>query len=135
MSQSPLSQQAVVAVVGTGAMGAGIAQVAAQAGHVVKLLDNRPGAAAKAVDGIRAQFARLAEKGKISAEAAQAAGGRLVAVEQLADLADAVLVVEAIVESLEAKQKLYADLEAISTLLHSVYQHTELIILLLLSHH
>ena len=113
MSQSPLSQQAVVAVVGTGAMGAGIAQVAAQAGHVVKLLDNRPGAAAKAVDGIRAQFARLAEKGKISAEAAQAAGGRLVAVEQLADLADAALVVEAIVESLEAKQKLYADLEAI----------------------
>ena len=113
MSQSPLSQQAVVAVVGTGAMGAGIAQVAAQAGHVVKLLDNRPGAAAKAVGGIRAQFARLAEKGKISAEAAQAAGERLVAVEQLADLADAALVVEAIVESLEAKQKLYADLEAI----------------------
>jgi hypothetical protein len=75
-------------------MGAGIAQVAAQAGHVVKLLDNRPGAAAKAVDGIRAQFARLAEKGKISAEAAQAAGDRLVAVEQLADLADAALVVE-----------------------------------------
>ena len=74
MSQSPLSQQAVVAVVGTGAMGAGIAQVAALAGHVVKLLDNRPGAAAKAVDGIRAQFAKLAEKGKISAETAQAAG-------------------------------------------------------------
>ncbi|MBF1166195.1 MAG: 3-hydroxyacyl-CoA dehydrogenase, partial [Dechloromonas agitata] len=87
VSQSPLSQQAVVAVVGTGAMGAGIAQVAAQAGHVVKLLDNRPGAAAKAVDGIRAQFAKLAEKGKISAEAAQAAGERLVAVAQLADLA------------------------------------------------
>jgi 2-(1,2-epoxy-1,2-dihydrophenyl)acetyl-CoA isomerase len=83
------------------------------AGHVVKLLDNRPGAAAKAVAGIRAQFAKLAEKGKISAEAAQAAGERLVAVEQLADLADAALVVEAIVESLEAKQKLYADLEAI----------------------
>lgn len=113
MSHAPLSQQAVVAVVGTGAMGAGIAQVAAQAGHVVKLLDNRPGAAAKAVDGIRAQFAKLADKGKLSAEAAQAAGERLVAVEQLNDLADAALVVEAIVENLEAKQKLYADLEAI----------------------
>lgn len=108
-----LSTQSVIAVVGTGAMGAGIAQVAAAAGHVVKLLDNRPEAAAKAVAGIQAQFARLADKGKMSPEAAQAAGARLVAVEQLADLADAALVVEAIVENLEAKQKLYRDLEDI----------------------
>ncbi|MBS1141721.1 MAG: 3-hydroxyacyl-CoA dehydrogenase [Proteobacteria bacterium] len=113
MSHSPLPQQAVIAVVGTGAMGAGIAQVAAAAGHPVKLLDARPDAAVRAVAGIRAQFAKLAEKGKLSAEAAQAAGERLSAVEQMADLADAALVVEAIVESLEAKQKLYADLEAI----------------------
>ncbi len=113
MSHAPLPQQAVVAVVGTGAMGAGIAQVAAAAGHVVKLLDNRPGAADKAVDGIRTQFAKLAEKGKMSAEAAQAAGERLRPVAQPGDLADAALVVEAIVENLEAKQKLYSDLEAI----------------------
>ena len=44
-----LKSSSVIAVVGTGAMGAGIAQVAAAAGHVVKLLDNRPEAAAKAV--------------------------------------------------------------------------------------
>ncbi|HJV92368.1 MAG TPA: 3-hydroxyacyl-CoA dehydrogenase, partial [Azonexus sp.] len=113
VSHPPLPQQTVIAVVGTGAMGAGIAQVAAAAGHVVKLLDNRPGAADKAIDGIRTQFARLAEKGKLTAEAASAAGARLIPVEQLADLADAGLVVEAIVENLEAKQKLYADLEAI----------------------
>ncbi|UCV03860.1 3-hydroxyacyl-CoA dehydrogenase PaaC [Dechloromonas denitrificans] len=113
VSHPPLPQQTVIAVVGTGAMGAGIAQVAAAAGHPVKLLDNRPGAAEKAVDGIRAQFAKLAAKGKLSAEAAQAAGARLIPVEQLADLADAGLVVEAIVENLAAKQKLYADLEAI----------------------
>lgn len=112
MSQA-LSPQAIVAVVGTGAMGAGIAQVAAAAGHPVKLLDNRPGAAQKAIDGIRAQFAKLADKGKMSAEAAQAAGERLIAVEQLAELADAALVVEAIVENLEAKQKLYRELEDI----------------------
>jgi 3-hydroxybutyryl-CoA dehydrogenase len=49
----------------------------------------------------------------MSAEAAQAAGGRLVAVEQFVELADAALVVEAIVENLEAKQKLYRDLEDI----------------------
>ncbi len=113
MSHAPLPQQTVIAVVGTGAMGAGIAQVAAAAGHPVKLLDNRPDAAARAVDGIRAQFAKLAEKGKLSAEAAAAASARLSAVHALADLADAGLVVEAIVESLEAKQTLYRDLEAI----------------------
>ena len=49
LSNHALNTSAVVAVVGTGAMGAGIAQVAAAAGHVVKLLDNRPEAAAKAV--------------------------------------------------------------------------------------
>ncbi len=113
MSNTPLPQQSIVAVVGTGAMGAGIAQVAAAAGHVVRLLDNRPGAAAKAIDGIRAQFGKMAEKGKLTADAAAAAGQRLQAVENLADLAGCALVVEAIVENLEAKQKLYADLEAI----------------------
>ncbi|MDP3538027.1 MAG: 3-hydroxyacyl-CoA dehydrogenase PaaH [Azonexus sp.] len=113
MSQPPLPQQTVIAVVGTGAMGAGIAQVAAAAGHTVKLFDNRPGAATKAIEGIRAQFAKMAEKGKLTAAAATAAGERLIAAEQLSDLADAGLITEAIVENLEAKQKLYADLEAI----------------------
>jgi 3-hydroxybutyryl-CoA dehydrogenase len=113
VSHAPLPQQTIIAVVGTGAMGAGIAQIAAAAGHVVKLLDNRPGAAESAIAGIRTQFSKLADKGKLTPEAALAAGTRLVAAQQLADLADAGLVVEAIVESLEAKQKLYADLEAI----------------------
>jgi 3-hydroxybutyryl-CoA dehydrogenase len=108
-----LSREAVIAVVGTGAMGAGIAQIAAAAGHPVKLLDNRSGAAELAIVGIRAQFAKMAEKGKLTAAAADAAGARLTPVAQLADLADCALVVEAIVENLEAKQTLYADLEAI----------------------
>ena len=113
MSNTPLPQQAVIAVVGTGAMGAGIAQIAAAAGHPVKLLDARPDAAVRAVAGIRAQYFKLAEKNRLTVEAAQAAGDRLQAVEKLDDLADCALVVEAIVENLEAKQKLYADLEAI----------------------
>ncbi len=108
-----LSPQAVVAVIGAGAMGAGIAQVAAAAGHTVKLLDNRPGAAAQAIDGIRAQFEKMAAKGKLTAEAAQAAGARLQAAEQVADLSDAALVVEAIVENLQVKQALFKDLEAV----------------------
>lgn len=110
---SALSTQTVIAVVGTGAMGAGIAQVTAAAGHTVKLLDNRPGAAEKAVAGIRAQFEKMAAKGKLTATDAKAAGERLIPVEQLADLADAGLITEAIVENLDAKQALYRDLEAI----------------------
>lgn len=108
---APLSPDTVVAVVGTGAMGAGIAQVAAAAGHSVKLLDARAGAAALAIDGIRAQFSKLVDKGRMDAAAAQAAGARLFAVADQSALADAALVVEAIVEKLEAKQQLFAALE------------------------
>ena len=97
MNPSSLPPTAIVAIVGTGAMGAGIAQVAAAAGHPVKLLDAQPEAAARAIAGIRAQFAKMAEKGKLTAAEAEAASGRLYAVEQLADLAECALVVEAIV--------------------------------------
>jgi 3-hydroxybutyryl-CoA dehydrogenase len=108
-----LLPQTPVAVIGAGAMGAGIAQVAASAGHTVWLLDTRAGAAASAIDGIHAQFEKMAAKGKMTLEAAQAAGARLLAAEQLADLANAGLVVEAIVENLAVKQQLFKDLEAV----------------------
>ncbi|ENO89335.1 3-hydroxyacyl-CoA dehydrogenase [Thauera linaloolentis] len=108
-----LDASAVVAVVGAGAMGAGIAQIAAVAGHAVTLLDSRAGAAAAAIDGIRAQYRKLADKGRMTAEAAEAAGRRLSAAAGLAELAGAALVVEAIVENLEAKQALYRELEGI----------------------
>ncbi len=94
-------------------MGAGIAQVAAVAGHTVKLMDNRPLAAAAAIAGIRSQIAKLADKGKLTQDAAAQASSRLVAVEQLSELADASLVVEAIVENVQAKQALYCELEGI----------------------
>lgn len=106
-----LSSASVIAVVGAGTMGAGIAQVAATAGHPVRLFDQRPEAAQRAVDGVRAQFARLAEKGKMSNAAAYEAGARLAAASSLADLRDAGLVVEAIVEDLGAKQELFRVLE------------------------
>ncbi len=113
MSMPALPSNRVVAVIGAGAMGAGIAQVAAAAGHPVRLLDARAGAAAKAIDGIRAQFAKLADKGRMSTEAAAAAGACLSAADALPELADAALVVEAIVESLDAKQQLFRELESI----------------------
>ena len=61
-----------VGVVGAGAMGRGIAQIAAQAGSEVLLVDNQPGAAQRGLEAISAQWARLHEKGKLDA-AAQAA--------------------------------------------------------------
>jgi 3-hydroxybutyryl-CoA dehydrogenase len=108
-----LSNDAVVAVIGAGAMGAGIAQVAAQAGHRVRLLDLRPGAAAQALERIRGTFAKLADKGKLNVDAARAAGERISFAAVHADLADAALVVEAIVEKLDVKRSLLADLEAV----------------------
>ena len=62
MSQA-LPATRVVAVIGAGAMGAGIAQVAAQAGHTVRLLDAREGAAEQAIANIRKMFGKLADKG------------------------------------------------------------------------
>lgn len=94
-------------------MGAGIAQIAAVAGHTVQLMDNRPQAAVEAVRNIRAQITKLADKGKLSPERAAQASANLVAVQHLSDLAGASLVVEAIVENLQAKQALYAELEGI----------------------
>ncbi|WP_028627352.1 3-hydroxyacyl-CoA dehydrogenase PaaH [Metapseudomonas resinovorans] len=108
-----LHTSATVAVIGAGAMGAGIAQVAAQAGHPVKLYDNRPGAAAQAIDGIDRQLGRLVEKNKLSAEARAATIARLQPVEAIETLADASLVIEAIVENLEVKRGLLRQLEAL----------------------
>ncbi|MBU0750620.1 MAG: 3-hydroxyacyl-CoA dehydrogenase [Gammaproteobacteria bacterium] len=108
-----LPPSTVVAVVGAGAMGAGIAQVAATAGHPVLLFDNRPGAAAQAIENLRSVYARLAAKGKLGGDAASAAAARLSAAAELADLAPAGLVIEAIVEDLDAKQGLFRQLETI----------------------
>lgn len=108
-----LPATATVAVIGAGAMGAGIAQIAAVAGHPVLLHDLRPGAAAAAIAGIRAQIAKLAAKGKLGAEAAAAAAAALQPAESLDALRDAKLVIEAIVESLDAKRALFTQLEAL----------------------
>ncbi|WP_330115340.1 3-hydroxyacyl-CoA dehydrogenase PaaH [Pseudomonas sp. JS3066] len=108
-----LHTSATVAVIGAGAMGAGIAQVAAQAGHPVKLYDNRPGASAQAIDGIDRQLGRLVEKNKLSAENRAAIVARLQPVEAIEALADSSLVIEAIVENLEVKRGLLRQLEAL----------------------
>ncbi|ROZ77142.1 3-hydroxyacyl-CoA dehydrogenase [Ramlibacter sp. WS9] len=102
-----------VGVVGAGAMGRGIAQIAAQAGSTVRLYDTQAPAVAKARDEIFSQWDRQLEKGRMDAAAVQACKQRLQAAGALADLADCKLVVEAIVERLDVKKSLLAQLEAI----------------------
>ncbi|MFT4243314.1 MAG: 3-hydroxyacyl-CoA dehydrogenase [Acidovorax sp.] len=102
-----------IGIVGTGAMGRGIAQIAAQAGSEVFLLDANPGAAQAAQAALREQWEKLVAKGRISAEQASTQAARLHPVAAVADLAHCDLVVEAIVERLDAKKALFADLEAV----------------------
>jgi 3-hydroxybutyryl-CoA dehydrogenase len=104
---------APVLVVGAGIMGAGIAQVAALAGHPVKLFDARDGAAAEAKDKLASTFITLVDKGKLTPEAASAAMGRLMSIDTLDDAAGVRLVVEAVVEKLDIKRSLFKQLEAL----------------------
>ena len=102
-----------IAVVGTGAMGRGIAQIAAQAGSQVFLLDANPGAAETAKTALLQQWGKLVAKGRLEADEATALAARLHPVESIAQLSACDLVVEAIVERLDAKQSLFSDLEAV----------------------
>jgi 3-hydroxybutyryl-CoA dehydrogenase len=108
-----LDKSSIIAVVGSGAMGSGIAQVAAAAGHTVRLFDTRPGAVDKAIADIGKAFDKLVDKGRMDAAQAGLARARLQAAQSQQELKDAALVVEAIVEDLDVKRALFAELEAI----------------------
>ncbi|WP_392965114.1 3-hydroxyacyl-CoA dehydrogenase [Streptomyces sp. LN245] len=102
-----------VAVVGTGTMGQGIAQVALVAGHPVRLYDAAPGRAAAAAEAIGARLDRLVAKDRLTGADRDAARARLQPASDLTDLADCVLVVEAVLEQLDVKQQLFGELEDI----------------------
>ena len=112
MSTSLGPEQAVF-VVGAGIMGVGIAQVAAQAGHHVKLHDARSGAAADALAKLGKTLDSLVGKGRLDAAEATAIAGRIEVAGSLDAAAACGLVVEAIVESLEAKRGLLRNLESV----------------------
>jgi 3-hydroxybutyryl-CoA dehydrogenase len=103
-----------VAVIGAGTMGSGIAQVAAQAGHNVVLFDTRREAVDKALAGLRKTLDKLVEKGKLTTEQADGIHGRITPASDLKELAGSGLVIEAIIEDLGIKQKLFAELESIA---------------------
>jgi 3-hydroxybutyryl-CoA dehydrogenase len=101
----------VVAVVGTGTMGRGIVQVTAQGGMRVIAFDANAGAAQAAKDAIAKTLKGLAEKGRVSEADANAAVARITVAKDLADVAKANVVVEAIIERLDIKQALFQQLD------------------------
>jgi 3-hydroxybutyryl-CoA dehydrogenase len=105
--------QGTIGVVGAGQMGAGIAHVAALAGKKVVLVDVTPDLAGKGLRGIEKNLSRQVEKGKVAAPDRDAALGRIVATADLSRLAEAGLVVEAIVEDEAVKRDLFSRVDAI----------------------
>ena len=103
----------VVGIIGAGAMGSGIGQVAAQNGHQVILVDSLEAALEKSKQGHQKIMARLLEKGKISEADKEGILDRISYQSGLESLKDCGLVIEAIIENLEIKQKVFKDLEAI----------------------
>ncbi|HEY2850765.1 MAG TPA: 3-hydroxyacyl-CoA dehydrogenase NAD-binding domain-containing protein [Gemmatimonadaceae bacterium] len=111
-------QSAVIGVVGAGAMGSGIAQVAAAAGHRVVLADARAGATAQARDAMDSALSKLVEKGKVTSAARSGLLARIAFVDAPLQgvpiiYKDCSLVIEAIVEDLAVKRGLFGALATV----------------------
>jgi len=102
-----------VGIVGTGAMGRGIAQMAVQAGSDVLLFDLQPGAAEAARAALADTWQKLVLKNKLTPDMQASYLARVSLASTVSDLAPCALVVEAIVEKLDVKQRLFAELETI----------------------
>jgi len=102
-----------VGVLGAGAMGRGIVQVAAVGGMQVLMMDTRAGAAQEARDFIAKMLSRAADKGSMSKDDAAAATGRIKIVNALADFKPCHAVIEAVVENLDVKRQVFGELETI----------------------
>ena len=102
-----------LAIIGTGIMGMGIAQIAAQAGIQVLLFDAKAGAAEQGRQSLQATLEKLAAKGKFTDEQLQSTLANLTVIENIAKIAEVDVVIEAIVENLEIKQQLFKQLESI----------------------
>ncbi|KUL46707.1 3-hydroxybutyryl-CoA dehydrogenase [Streptomyces violaceusniger] len=100
-----------LAVIGAGLMGSGIAQVSAQAGWDVVLRDVTDEALRRGTDGIRASYEKFVSKGKLAAEEAERALGRITTTTDLEAVADADVVVEAVFEKVEVKREIFGTLD------------------------
>src|SRR5262245_81623 len=104
----------VVGVVGAGTMGNGIAQVFAQSGFTVRLVDVAQPLLDRARSTIDVSLAKFVQKGRLAAADRDAALGRLSTATNLDALSDADYIVEAIVEQVEAKRALFTSLDALT---------------------
>jgi len=102
-----------IGVIGAGQMGAGIAQVAAQAGYTVVLRDLEQTFLERGLSSIKRSIGKLLEKGRLDQQAHDAALSRIVTTTHLADLKDCDLVIEAIVEHEPTKLELFRELDAL----------------------
>jgi 3-hydroxybutyryl-CoA dehydrogenase len=102
-----------IGVIGAGSMGSGIAEVAATYGHSVIIYDNAIGARDKFENGLQRNFQKLIEKGKMTAETAQAITGRIRFVQKLQDVSESDVVIEAVVEDLKIKKEIFSELEQV----------------------
>lgn len=102
-----------IGVCGAGAMGSGIAQVAATAGHKVFVYDSFDGAIEKSQTNIFSSLNKLAEKQKITVEKSSEIKSNLVFTKNLSDLKECGLIIEAIIEDVLVKKKLFTELESI----------------------
>lgn len=102
-----------VAIIGSGTMGSGIAQVAATSGCTVKLFDLNQEALTKSKNALEITLSKLMEKEKIDATEKSRIQSNISYVTTLQDLSDSDLVIEAIVENLEFKRKVFSELETL----------------------
>ncbi len=105
------TKNSIIGVIGSGAMGGGIAQVAATAGHKVIVYDNNKDSLTKAESNLKTSLAKLVEKQKITTEAQQSILSNINFASALNDLDACNLVIEAIVEKLEIKRSVFSELE------------------------
>ena len=106
--QFPISH---IGIIGGGTMGSGIAQVAATSGCKVKLFDTNQAALDKAKASLEKILSRLIEKGRINSEEKNRIQSNILYVDRLKDLSDSNLTIEAIIENLEIKKKVFSELE------------------------
>jgi 3-hydroxybutyryl-CoA dehydrogenase len=106
-----LISSSVIGVIGAGAMGSGIAQVAATAGHQVVLFDTAKAQLQKAQTSLQATLNKLVEKGKLTSDNATAIAGRITYADQLPAFASCNLIIEAIIENIDIKRNVFAEVE------------------------
>ena len=102
-----------IAIIGSGTMGSGIAQVAATSGCIVKLFDLNQEALTKSATALETTLSKLVEKEKIDATEKSRIQNNIFYVNTLKELSDSDLVIEAIVENLEVKRKVFSELETL----------------------